>query len=433
MISGRAKVASSRIKRIGFISTRIAGTDGVSLEIQKWAAVLKRLGYESFFIAGELEEEGKHACRIREAAFTHPEIRKIQEQCFGRQSRHRELSKTINGSLVRIKDHLYRCQKKLKLDLWIAENCLALPMHIPLGLALTEFLAETSLPCIAHHHDFYWERERFATTAVSDYLHTAFPPNLPSITHVVINSVASAQFSYRLGLSPTLIPNVMDFENPPPNPDKFARGFRRDIGVRDDQWLILQPTRVVRRKMIEHAIELVRRLNDPRVQLVVTHGLHDEGDAYVDYVHNFAKMLDVPVKFVHDWVGERRQTHASKMGHKQYTLADVYHHADLVTYPSEYEGFGNAFLETVYYRKPAMCNRYSIYRTDIEPKGFEAITMDGFVTDDTVEKARAVLEDQSLRRRIVERNYELGRRFFSYTVLERKLQALLTDIVGVSR
>jgi mannosylglucosylglycerate synthase len=185
--------------------------------------------------------------------------------------------------------------------------------------------------------------------------------------------------------------------------------------------------------MIEHAIELVRRLDDPRAQLVVTHGWHDEGDAYLHYIRQFAKMLDVPMKLVHDWVGERRHTHAPRMGHKQYTLADVYHHADLVTYPSEYEGFGNGFLETVYYRKPAMCNRYSIYRTDIEPKGFEAITMDGFVTNDTVEKARAVLEDRSVRRRIVEHNYELGRQFFSYTVLERKLQALLTEIVGVSQ
>jgi len=180
--------------------------------------------------------------------------------------------------------------------------------------------------------------------------------------------------------------------------------------------------------MIEHTIELVKRLDDPRAQLIISHGVGDEGSAYVDYVHNFAKMLGVPVKFVHDWVGERRLTHVPKTGHKQYTLADVYHHADLVTYPSEYEGFGNAFLETVYYRKPAMCNRYSIYRTDIEPKGFEAITMDGFVTKDTVGKARAVLEDRSLRRRIVEHNYELGRRFFSYTVLEGKLQALLAEL-----
>ena len=421
----------SRIKRIGFLSTRIAGTDGVSLETHKWAAALKRLGYECFFIAGELEKEGKHTFRIREAAFSHPEIQKIQRQCFGKQSRHRALSKAIDDSLVRIKDHLYLCQRKLKLDLWIAENCLALPMHIPLGLALTEFLAEASLPCIAHHHDFYWERERFATTAVSDYLHAAFPPKLPSVTHVVINSVAGAQLSYRLGFSPTLIPNVMDFENSPPKPDKFAQGFRGDIGVGDDQWLILQPTRVVRRKMIEHTIEFVRRLDDPRAQLVITHGVHDEGDAYLHYIRHFAKMLDVPVKFVHDWVGDRRLSRAPGTGHKQYTLADVYHHADLVTYPSEYEGFGNAFLEAVYYRKPVMCNRYSIYRTDIEPKGFEAIMMDGFVTDATVKRARAVLEDRSLRRTIVEHNYTLGRRFFSYAVLERKLEVLLAEIIGV--
>jgi len=31
-----------RPKNIGFISTRIAGTDGVSLEIEKWTKVLER-------------------------------------------------------------------------------------------------------------------------------------------------------------------------------------------------------------------------------------------------------------------------------------------------------------------------------------------------------------------------------------------------------
>jgi glycosyltransferase involved in cell wall biosynthesis len=433
MKAEQARPAKSQIRRIGFISTRIGGTDGVTLEIRKWAAVLKRLGYECYFIAGEFDEQNEGTHFIDEAAFRHPNIVEIQKQCFGKHSRARQLSKTINDTLVRIKERLYQCQDKLKLDLWIAENCLCMPMNIPLGLALTEFLAETSLPCIAHHHDFYWERQRFATTAVSDYLHAAFPPNLPSIKHVVINSMAEAQLSYRLGLSAILIPNVMDFENPPPEPDEFARGFRRDIGLRDADGLILQPTRIVPRKKIEHAIELVRRREDSRAHLVVTHTGGDEGFEYVGHVKRFAKMLNVPLHFAHEWVGQHRGEHAERLGHKVYSVWDVYHHADLVTYPSEYEGFGNAFLEAVYYRRPVMCNRYSIYRTDIEPKGFDVVTMDGFVGPNTVEKARAVLEDDKLRRRMVEKNYELACRFYSFAVLEKELEALLARFAGVPR
>jgi glycosyltransferase involved in cell wall biosynthesis len=423
--------ATSRIQRIGFISTRIAGTDGVSLETEKWATVLERLGYECYHIAGELEKSGAQAHRIDEAAFTHPTIVEIQKQCFGVESRPRELSKAIDASLVRIKEELYRCQDKLKLDLWIAENCLALPMNIPLGLALTEFLAETGLPCLAHHHDFTWERERFATSAVSDYLHAAFPPKLPSVHHVVINSVAQSQLSYRLGVAATLIPNVMDFANPPPAPDEFARGFRHDIGLSDDRWLILQPTRVVPRKKIELAIELVRRLEDPRARLVVTHSIGDEGEAYPKHIRNFARLLDVPVLFTHEWVRDRRHPHEPSVGHKQYAIRDTYPHADLVTYPSEYEGFGNAFLEAIYFRKPIVCNRYSIYRTDIEPKGFDVVALPGFVTEESVEKTRAILRDAHHCREMVERNYALGEQFFSYAVLERKLEALLTEIAGV--
>ena len=41
--------------RIGFVSTRLAGTDGVSLEVAKWVQVLNGLGHECFFFAGELE------------------------------------------------------------------------------------------------------------------------------------------------------------------------------------------------------------------------------------------------------------------------------------------------------------------------------------------------------------------------------------------
>ena len=53
-------------------------------------------------------------------------------------------------------------------------------------------------------------------------------------------------------------------------------------------------------------------------------------------------------------MGETRGTNAE--GRKIYTLFDVYPHADLVTYPSHYEGFGNAFLEAIYFGKPVVVN-----------------------------------------------------------------------------
>jgi mannosylglucosylglycerate synthase len=104
-----------------------------------------------------------------------------------------------------------------------------------------------------------------------------------------------------------------------------------------------------------------------------------------------------------------------------------------VTYPSTFEGFGNAFLEAVYFRKPVVVNNYSIYNKDIKPKGFQVIEIDGYVTGDAVQKANRVLKDTAMRQRMVDHNFELGRRFFSYEVLESQLKALMmVHRMGVS-
>ena len=112
-------------------------------------------------------------------------------------------------------------------------------------------------------------------------------------------------------------------------------------------------------------------------------------------------------------------------GQKHYAIWDVYPHADLIAYPSTYEGFGNAFLEAVYYRKPIFCNRYTIFRTDIEPYGFDCIVMDGYLTDDVVDRVRHVLTDEARRRTMVEHNYKQAERFFSFERVEQELALML--------
>jgi glycosyltransferase involved in cell wall biosynthesis len=98
-----------------------------------------------------------------------------------------------------------------------------------------------------------------------------------------------------------------------------------------------------------------------------------------------------------------------------------------------YEGFGNALLEAFYYRKPVLVNRYSIFVGDIEPKGFKVITMDGFLTRDVVAQVRRTITDEAYRNEMVDHNYELGKAFYSYSVLRRQLRALITNFTGLEQ
>jgi len=291
-------------------------------------------------------------------------------------------------------------------------------------MALTELISETALPTIAHHHDFFWERQPFLTNAAWEILNMAFPPNLPSIQHVVINSPAGHQLALRTGIAATLIPNVMDFDHPPPPPDDYAADVRQSLGLAEGELLVLQPTRVVKRKGIEHAVELVRRLGRP-ARLVISHASGDEGHGYERRVREYAQLMGVGALFVSRIINERRGR--TPDGRKIYALEDIYPHADIVTYPSTYEGFGNAFLEAVYFRKPILVNTYSIYQMDIRPKGFQVIEIDGYVSDDALERTRRVLDDAAHREAMVEHNYAIARRCFSFDVLRRKLGNLMGD------
>jgi glycosyltransferase involved in cell wall biosynthesis len=303
-------------------------------------------------------------------------------------------------------------------------------MHIPLGVALTEILAETLIPTIAHHHDFYWERTRFSVSAVGDYLRMAFPPSLPNIAHVTINSMAQEELALRTGLSSVVIPNVVDFENPPRFSAERKSEVRRAIGLAPGDIMILQPTRIVQRKGIEHAIELVRELGDPRCKLVISHEAGDEGYEYRDWLEEYARASGVDLRLVRTSVSDPFNHRNCKQGNGD-TLWEIYPYADFITYPSLYEGFGNAFLEAVYFRKPLLINRYATFVRDIEPMGFDLVTMDGFLTHRNVAQVRELLVDPERREAMVEKNYAIAARHFSFAVLRKHLNYLLINFFGM--
>jgi glycosyltransferase involved in cell wall biosynthesis len=416
-------------KNIGFISTRFAGTDGVSMEASKWAQVLTAAGHRCYWLAGELDREPRQSYLVPEAHFKHEKNLWINDRIFGRRGRQAKVTDTIQAIKTILKVAIEEYLDRFNIDLLIVENALTIPLHIPLGLAITEIIAERQIPAIAHHHDFYWERTRFSITAVDDYLRMAFPPKLNTIEHVVINSAAQEELALRTGISSTIIPNVLDFEQPPAMDPNHATAFRDSLELSENDKIILQPTRIVQRKGIEHAIELVQHLNDDRYKLVISHEAGDEGMEYAEWLKSNALEHHVDLRLVNVHVADPLNGAAKNA--QPYTLWDIYPHADFITYPSLYEGFGNAFLEAVYFKKPLLINRYAIFVRDIEPKGFDLIVMDGFLTEKNIAQVRTVLESPPQRQKMVAHNYGVAKRYYSYAVLRRQLNTLITNFFGI--
>lgn len=413
---------------IGFISTRFSGTDGVTLETSKWAQVFQRNGYSCFWFAGELDRDPSAAYLAPEAHFKDEVNQRINDAVLGTSHRAVETSNLIHGQSQLLKRHIYRFLQKFDIDLLVAENILSLPMQIPLGLAMTEVIAETQIPTIAHHHDFCWERDRYLVNGVGDYLQASFPPRLHNISHVVINTAAREELSRRTGIVATVVPNVLDFHQPPPVDRDAARSFRDFIGVKPDDLVFLQPTRVIQRKGIEHAINLVHAMGRPDAKLVISHQAGDEGFEYAGWLKQFAGSLNVDLIFVETHLDDPWGTHSLR--YPEFSLYDVYPDADFVTYPSLCEGFGNGLLEAIFFKKPVLVNRYATYIKDIEPLGFDLVSIDGFLTRQAVERVRQLLETPHLCRQVTERNYHIAKAHFSYQALQEKLNMAMAELRG---
>jgi mannosylglucosylglycerate synthase len=412
--------------RIGFVSTRLAGLDGVSLEAAKWVQVLKKMGHECFYCAGELDPYGPPGMLVPEMHFQHPVVGEVQRLAFSGTDIMPELNAEIQRKARGLKLKVEAFIEDFKLDVLVVQNALTIPMHISLGVALVAAISETEIPTIAHHHDFYWERERFLVHRIPSILRLAFPPHLPMMQHVVISTVMQRELQARRNIDATYIPNVFDFAHPPDPPDDYSDGFRADMGFKPDDVVFLQPTRLVARKSIERGIDLVRLLGNGRYKYVLTGSEHDEPGPYFEWLLDEAVRSGTDMYFIGDRIGERRGRNGD--GEKVYRLWDVYPQADLVTYPSNYEGFGNALIETLYFRRPLVTNTYPVYRADIKPAGVDAIEINEVVTAATAVDVLELLNDPARSERMIEHNYQVGQEHFSLQVLERKLTALLEKI-----
>ncbi|MCA0933296.1 glycosyltransferase family 4 protein [Lutimonas saemankumensis] len=412
--------------RIGIIIGRIGGVDGVALETEKWIDILKKLGHEVFIISGEFESwemDYEHHTLFPALSFFSAEAEWEQRKAFFEPDNDPDplLDHVENWSDI-IEKTLLQWVRNKKIEVILSENASALPCQLSMGVAIKKLIKTTGLPIVTHDHDFHWERgERYLSVhgEINQYVDDNFPLLLPDVKHAVINTFGVETFRKRFDIDALLVPNVMDFNRVYGVPTPENQFFLRDVGVKEDEIALLQVTRIVRRKGIETAISLIDQLNDKKLKLVITGNNND--DENKEY---YNELIDQ----IHDLNLSRQIIFAAHkvLDHKD--LSDVYAHGRACTYFSTYEGFGNAFVESVLAKKPIFVNNYKpVYMQDIGNKGFDTVMIeDSNLTREKVRQMAEIIYDPVRCKEIGEYNFEVGKKYFSYEVLEQKLDKLFT-------
>jgi len=118
---------------------------------------------------------------------------------------------------------------------------------------------------------------------------------------------------------------------------------------------------------------------------------------------------------------------------KYYSFADVpaivAASGGMGTYFSEVEGFGNNLLEMMALGLPVVLNRYNIYKTDLEPLGFDAAAVDNCkINDEVVEIGYKYLTDPELRRKTIQHNLEVLNTKLSHDLMASILSPLIQNL-----
>ena len=439
--------------RIAFIAGKLGDVDGVSLEVEKWIDILSAKGHEIFAISGKFSNNLKcipdeRRLLIEDISFDSPHQHEYEQMVFPflnkfqtyiSEEKLKVMGEEMNHKSSYIADGIFDFIQRNSIDVLIAQNTNAMPMTLLGGLAVYKLCSEKRIATIFHHHDFWWERSRFANSAIETILSKTMPPQIPGIEHVVLSNYSSHILRSIKRIHPKIIPNCEDFDNPVTR-DDYNSDFRRELGFRDDDILVLQPTRIVQRKRIEDSVRFVGKLGMRypelmrRLHLIISLYQGDEPDAnYITQIKSLAEDYEVPLHFISDRVASARGT--TDDGKKLYTNRDVLANADFVTYLPIWEGFGNALLEAVAARVPVVTSTYLVYKTDIRIHDFNMIEVPDcyneqgalIIPDEALDKVFEVLHDKQLHNDMVEQNFRIASEHFGYDTLKKCIMQLFDD------
>ena len=408
-----------RVAILHYAAPPIVG--GVESTIYHHARLLTEAGYPVRVVAGRGEPFHPQVVfhLVPEVDSRQPEVLAVGRTLAGGQ---------VPPAFSRLRDRLVERLRPLlaEADACIVHNAITLHKNLPLTAALRHLADEGATRFIAWCHDFAWQ-----DTLYTPDLHPGYPWDLlrsawPGVRYVVVSAHRQVRLAALLDLAEDQItvvtPGVDEAEFMKLEPDTARLAEKLHLDACEP--LLLLPARITRRKNIEFAIRVTAALADrmPQAVLVVTGppGPHNPANtAYLERLQELRRDLGVAdrVHFLHECGDENHPLHVADA-----MIADLYHLADLLLFPSRREGFGIPPLEAGLARLPIFAADIPTLRESaaglahlFDPEGDPAVVAEAI--------AAHLASDQAyqMRRRVL-------RRFTWGAIVKRHLIPIIQEV-----
>jgi glycosyltransferase involved in cell wall biosynthesis len=352
---------------VATVSFRLGGDDGVSVEARKWSAALQELGFATRRIAGAIEGE--------------PQPDDVVLPALAIDAREpvdvNALADATEGA-----------------DLLVIDNICSLPLNVEAARAVAHVAANHPGRVCFRHHDLPWQRRQL------QHLETEFPPKVPGALHATINLRSRRELQARGYKGAATIHNYFDFDEP--LGDRGATRAR--FGFADDDFVCFQPARAIERKNVPGGLRFAQRLQALAPDLRCTYWL--SGPAEDGYAPTLARILDrAPLPVILGRASSAR---------------DAYAAADLVVFPSTWEGFGNPVVESITARRACAAYPYPVL-AEIAASGVRT-----FSTERPEPLVKFFAEPADVRDRYYDVNVHRARISFDIAELPRAIEETFT-------
>jgi glycosyltransferase involved in cell wall biosynthesis len=328
-------------------------------------------------------------------------------------------------------------------------------------------------------HDSYFEREQFADPGPVIQKYLRYLPGTyvdglvfinstqPALARKVFKKYGVRRLDEYFANRTIIVPNTHDIVwnwrdhdwnsnalNYPPQ-DSYNRSFFKNIGLQamvesagftmNSTVILLQHTRIVPRKKIEFAIDLAYELekkfhaegNRKCIALLISGHSGDEQVKYKEFLIDYysLKKEEYPGSAVFMIFGENfilsnRDIIVDKKYYNFFEIPSVIAAVGGIgTYFSQVEGFGNNLLEMLAAGLPVVINKYGVYKTDLEPLGFNLPYVEDNILDPhLIDTTYKIATDNAFRNQLVFHNLKILSEKLGHRVISESLGPLINNV-----